>query len=205
MGLSGCWISKGTHGKQVVNDLREEHISFKKLYLILPYQHVSALPSVYPSLCHPICTQAQSFRFSTLSGSLLQCCHLFSLASLKSSSVGCLLTACETWHDLPPPRVSLPQANGMAPRVCISGQGVNLNGWLSRICKHTYLFYTFRTANLLCSCCIHAPAMFTFKSYLDIWMHWQETLAEAVNFRQWLQQPCTELICCIETWTPVPC
>lgn len=25
MGLSGCCISEGNHGKQVVNDLREEH------------------------------------------------------------------------------------------------------------------------------------------------------------------------------------
>lgn len=61
MGLSGRRISKGNHGKQVVHDLREEHISFKKLYVFLPYQHLSALPSVYPSLCHPICTQLSHF------------------------------------------------------------------------------------------------------------------------------------------------
>lgn len=50
MGLSGCLISKGNHGKQAVNDLRKEHISFKKLYIILPCQRLSAQLSAHPRL-----------------------------------------------------------------------------------------------------------------------------------------------------------
>lgn len=104
-------------------------------------------------------------------------------------------------------RVSLPQPNGMAPIVYIKWAGSEFK-WETftrmhvHTCKHTCLFYrhSFRRVNLLCLCCIHAPAVFSFKSYLDTWIHWQETLAEPVNFRQWLQKHCTELIFYIGTY-----
>lgn len=80
----------------------------------------------------------------------------------------------------------------MAPIVRIKWAGsefkwVTLTRMHVHTCKHTYLFYrhAFRSVNLLCSCWIHAPAMFTFRSYLGTWVHRQEMLAEPVNFKQW--------------------